>query len=41
MGRIKKKGEAGNAKNYITRTKAVKKLQISLADFRKLCIWKG
>ncbi|KAI1774557.1 Pescadillo N-terminus-domain-containing protein [Hypoxylon cercidicola] len=41
MGRIKKKGEAGNAKNYITRTHAVKKLQISLPDFRKLCIWKG
>ncbi|KAI0020730.1 Pescadillo N-terminus-domain-containing protein [Xylariomycetidae sp. FL0641] len=41
MGKIKKKGEAGNAKNYITRTKAVKKLQISLPDFRKLCIWKG
>ncbi|KAI1818217.1 Pescadillo N-terminus-domain-containing protein [Poronia punctata] len=41
MGRIKKKGEAGNAKNYITRTQAVKKLQLSLPDFRKLCIWKG
>ncbi|KAI1334119.1 Pescadillo N-terminus-domain-containing protein [Xylariaceae sp. FL0016] len=41
MGRIKKKGEAGNAKNYITRTQAVKKLQISLPDFRRLCIWKG
>ncbi|KAI1378835.1 Pescadillo N-terminus-domain-containing protein [Hypoxylon crocopeplum] len=41
MGRIKKKGEAGNAKNYVTRTQAVKKLQISLPDFRKLCIWKG
>lgn len=41
MGRIKKKGEAGAAKNFITRTSAVKKLQISLPDFRKLCIWKG
>ncbi|KAK3938912.1 Pescadillo [Diplogelasinospora grovesii] len=41
MGRIKKKGQAGQAKNYITRTQAVKKLQISLPDFRKLCIWKG
>ncbi|KAI8955558.1 Pescadillo N-terminus-domain-containing protein [Xylaria longipes] len=41
MGRIKRKGEAGNAKNYITRTQAVKKLQISLPDFRQLCIWKG
>lgn len=38
---MKKKGQAGAAKNYITRTQAVKKLQISLPDFRKLCIWKG
>lgn len=29
------------AKNYITRNQAVKKLQISLADFRRLCILKG
>ncbi|TVY52411.1 Pescadillo-like protein [Lachnellula cervina] len=41
MGRIKKKGTAGQAKNFITRTQAVRKLQISLPDFRKLCIWKG
>lgn len=41
MARIKKKGEAGNAKNFISRTRAVKKLQLSLPDFRKLCIWKG
>lgn len=41
MPQIKKKGQAGAAKNYITRTQAVKKLQISLPDFRKLCIWKG
>ncbi|TLD27178.1 hypothetical protein PspLS_04375 [Pyricularia sp. CBS 133598] len=41
MGRIKKKGESGAAKNYITRTQAVRKLQISLPNFRKLCIWKG
>jgi len=41
MPKIKKKGEAGQARNYITRTKAVKKLQLSLPDFRKLCIWKG
>ncbi|KAK9473918.1 Pescadillo N-terminus-domain-containing protein [Dipodascopsis tothii] len=39
--RIKKKHEAGAAKNFITRTQAVKKLQLSLADFRRLCIFKG
>ncbi|KFY72307.1 hypothetical protein V501_06590 [Pseudogymnoascus sp. VKM F-4519 (FW-2642)] len=41
MARIKKKGTSGQAKNFITRTQAVRKLQISLPDFRKLCIWKG
>ncbi|KHN96702.1 pescadillo [Metarhizium album ARSEF 1941] len=41
MGRIKKKGQAGAAKNYLTRNQAIRKLQISLADFRQLCIWKG
>ncbi|KAF2275800.1 uncharacterized protein EI97DRAFT_501576 [Westerdykella ornata] len=41
MARMKKKGTSGAAKNYITRTRAVKKLQISLPDFRRLCIFKG
>ncbi|KAK7962224.1 pescadillo [Apiospora aurea] len=41
MGRIKKKGQSGAAKNYITRNQAVRKLQISLPDFRRLCIWRG
>lgn len=41
MARIKKKGVSGQAKNFITRTQAVRKLQLSLPDFRKLCIWKG
>lgn len=39
--RIKKKNTSGNARNFITRTQAVKKLQVSLADFRRLCIFKG
>jgi pescadillo len=41
MARIKKRGTSGQAKNYITRTQAVRKLQISLPDFRRLCIFKG
>ncbi|GAA5974482.1 hypothetical protein JCM11641_003245 [Rhodosporidiobolus odoratus] len=49
MGRIaprghngmKKKGEAGASKNYITRNQAIKKLQCTLSDFRRLCILKG
>lgn len=41
MARQKKKGQSGQAKNYITRTQAVRKLQISLPDFRRLCIFKG
>jgi pescadillo len=41
MAKIKKKGQAGQAKNYITRTQAVRKLQVTLPDFRRLCIFKG
>ncbi|KAJ3084017.1 mRNA-binding ribosome synthesis protein nop7 [Physocladia obscura] len=41
MGRIQKKGQAGAAANYISRNLAIKKLQISLAQFRRLCIIKG
>ncbi|XP_078410352.1 pescadillo [Cetorhinus maximus] len=40
-GLEKKKFERGAATNYITRNKARKKLQLSLADFRRLCILKG
>ena len=41
MGRLKVRGKAGAAKNFTTRSAAVKKLQCSLADFRRLCILKG
>ncbi|KAJ1495228.1 Pescadillo N-terminus-domain-containing protein [Baffinella frigidus] len=43
MVRIAKKaGKSGDAVNYITRNMAIKKLQqVSLADFRRLCILKG
>lgn len=41
MGREQKKGRAGNAKAYITRAKALKKLQLSLPEWRRLCIIKG
>lgn len=41
MARIKKRNTTGNAKNFVTRTKAVRNLQVSLADFRRLCIFKG
>uniref|UniRef100_A0A2K5Y9R6 Pescadillo homolog n=1 Tax=Mandrillus leucophaeus TaxID=9568 RepID=A0A2K5Y9R6_MANLE len=37
----KKKYEQGSATNYIIQNKARKKLQPSLADFRRLCILKG
>ena len=41
MAKIRRKGEAGAAKNYVTRNQAIKKLQVTLADFRRLCILKG
>ncbi|KAF5377665.1 hypothetical protein D9615_005259 [Tricholomella constricta] len=41
MGRLRQKGKAGAAKAYVTRSSAIKKLQCSLADFRRLCILKG
>ncbi|KAM9178671.1 pescadillo homolog [Mergus octosetaceus] len=40
-GLEKRKYERGSATNYITRNRARKKLQLSLADFRRLCILKG
>ncbi|KAJ3205149.1 mRNA-binding ribosome synthesis protein nop7 [Dinochytrium kinnereticum] len=41
MGKILKKAEKGAASNYITRAQAIRKLQLSLSDFRRICIIKG
>ena len=41
MGKEQKKGKSGAVTMYISRTKAVKKLAITLRDFRRLCILKG
>uniref|UniRef100_A0A5S6QII1 Pescadillo homolog n=1 Tax=Trichuris muris TaxID=70415 RepID=A0A5S6QII1_TRIMR len=38
---MRKKYESGAATNYISRRQALSKLQLSLRDFRRLCIIKG
>uniref|UniRef100_A0A383W116 Pescadillo homolog n=2 Tax=Tetradesmus obliquus TaxID=3088 RepID=A0A383W116_TETOB len=41
MGKKQKRGKAGNAAQYLTRNQAIKKLQLRLSEFRRLCILKG
>ncbi len=41
MGKVRKKDHAGLDATFIGRAKVLKKLQISLKDFRRLCILKG
>ncbi|KAF7458531.1 pescadillo N-terminus domain-containing protein [Cryptosporidium felis] len=41
MGSRIKRGTRGESAKYITRAQAIKRLQVSLADFRRLCILKG
>ena len=41
MGKKVNAGQAGPSTEYVTRSYALKKLQISLKDFRRLCILKG
>jgi len=38
---LKKKGQVGYSIEYITRRRAMKKLQLNLHDFQRLCILKG
>ena len=41
MGKRIKKGTKGEVTQYLTRSQAIRYLQLSLRDFRKLCILKG
>eukprot|EP00940_MAST-03C_sp_MAST-3C-sp2_P000922 g922.t1 len=41
MGKVQKKGHRGEAATFITRSQAVRRLQVTLRDFRRLCILRG
>ena len=41
MARTIKKNTKGLNSKFITRAKSIKKLELSIKDFRKLCILKG
>ena len=41
FGKEQKKGHSGIATHFVTRSKAISSLQISINDFRRLCVLKG
>lgn len=41
MGKKIKKGTKGEASQYLTRSNAIRQMQLSLQDFRRICILKG